>query len=186
MKESSRHVGGQILEEGVMLKQWYWDGWLMCRFHHCPTHQAQLSTCVRGTPPAPPSASVSCPSSAPAPGSPLDVTLAAPDPPPASATLACHVTRYLTHTDTYLLIAVLFIISITLYISPYPQGILILSSLDPLLGMFMFRLVLHNNLNSFRSPASTAFRFASCLTIVALTVGKDPPRELTSKIQHTP
>jgi len=76
--------------------------------------------------------------------------------PPASAALACHVAWYLTRTDTYLLISVLFIISVTLYISPYPQGILILSSLDPLLGMFMFRLVLHNNLNPFGSPASTA------------------------------
>jgi len=41
--------------------------------------------------------------------------------PPASATLACHVTRYLTCTYMYLLISVLFIISVTLYISPYPQ-----------------------------------------------------------------
>ena len=48
----------------------------------------------------------------------------------------------------YLLISVLFIISVTLYISPYLQGILILSFSDPLLGMFMFRLVLHNNLNT--------------------------------------
>ena len=31
--------------------------------------------------------------------------------------------------------------------------------------MFMFRLVLHNNLNTFRFPASTT----SCLTAVALT-----------------
>ena len=50
----------------------------------------------------------------------------------------------------------------------------------------MFRLVLHNNLNTFGSPASTVFRSASRLTAVALTVGKDPPRELTSETQHTP
>ena len=62
----------------------------------------------------------------------------APNPPSTSAMLACHVTRYLTHTDTYLPSLVLFIISVTLYISPYPQGIPILSSSDPLLGMFMF------------------------------------------------
>jgi len=41
---------------------------------------------VRGTPPAP--------------GSSLAPT--APDPPPASAALACHVTQYLTHNYTYL------------------------------------------------------------------------------------
>jgi len=93
----------------------------------------------------------------------------APDPPSASATLACHVTWYLTRTDTYLPVSVLFIISVTLYISPYPQGILILSSSDPLLGMFMFRLVLHNNLNIFGSPASTTFRSTSRPTAVALT-----------------
>jgi len=94
----------------------------------------------------------------------------APDLPSASAALVCHVTRYLTHTDMYLMVSVLFIISVTLYISPYPQGILILSSSDPLLGMFMFRLVLHNNLNTFRFPASTAFRSASRPTAVALTL----------------
>jgi len=57
--------------------------------------------------------------SASAPGSPLAPT--APNLPSASAMLACHVTRYLTHTYTYLSISVLFIISVTLYISPYPQ-----------------------------------------------------------------
>jgi len=61
----------------------------------------------------------------------------ASDLPSASAALACHVTWYLTRTDTYLPSSVLFIISVTLYISSYPQGILILSSSDPLLGMFM-------------------------------------------------
>ena len=62
-------------------------------------------------------------------------------------------TQYLTCTDTYLLISVLFIISVTLYISPYPQGILIPCFLDPLLllGMFIFRLALHDNLNHFGS-----------------------------------
>jgi len=35
--------------------------------------------------------------------------------------------------------------------------------------MFIFRLVLHNNLNIFGSPASTAFHSASCPTTVALT-----------------
>jgi len=45
----------------------------------------------------------------------------ASDLPSASAVLACHITRYLTHTYTYLPISVLFIISLTLYISPYPQ-----------------------------------------------------------------
>jgi len=45
----------------------------------------------------------------------------ASNPPPASAALACHVSQYLTRTDTYLSISVLFIISISLYISPYPQ-----------------------------------------------------------------
>jgi len=45
----------------------------------------------------------------------------APDLPPASAALACHVSQYLTRTDTYLSISVLFIISVSLYISPYPQ-----------------------------------------------------------------
>ena len=51
----------------------------------------------------------------------LRLPLLASDPPPASATLACHVSQYLTCTDTYLLISVLFIISVSLYISPYPQ-----------------------------------------------------------------
>jgi len=124
---------------------------------------------VRGTPPA----SASC--SWLAPCTYCSRPAIASDLPSASAALACHVTRYLTRTDTYLLISVLFIISVTLYISPYPQGILILFSSDPLLGMFMFRLVLHNNLNIFGSPASTAsrsaFRSASCLTAVALTEG---------------
>ena len=54
------------------------------------------------------------------------------------------------------------------------RRILILSSLDPLLGMFMFRLVLHNNLNIFGSPASTvsrsAFRSAFRPAAVALTM----------------
>jgi len=45
----------------------------------------------------------------------------ASDPVPTSATLACHVTRYLTRTYMYLPISVLFIISVTLYISPCPQ-----------------------------------------------------------------
>jgi len=45
----------------------------------------------------------------------------ASDLPSASAALACHITRYLTCTYTYLPISVLFIISVTLYISPYPQ-----------------------------------------------------------------
>ena len=89
----------------------------------------------------------------------------ASDPPSTSAVLACHETRYLTHTDTYFPSSVLFIISVTLYISPYLQEILILSSLDPLLGMFVTRLVLHNNLIHFGSPASTASR----PTAVALT-----------------
>ena len=106
-----------------------------------------------------------------APGSPLDVTPTAPDLPllPASAALACHISQYLTRTDTYLLISVLFIISVVLYISPYPQEDPFLSSLDPLLGMFIFRLVLHNNLKTFGSPASTAFCSVSRLTAVALT-----------------
>ena len=53
------------------------------------------------------------------------------------------------------------------------RWILILSSLDPLLGMFVIRLVLHNNLIYFGSPASTAFRsafrYVSRPTAVALT-----------------
>jgi len=36
--------------------------------------------------------------------------------------------------------------------------------------------LLHNNLNNFGSPASTAFRSVSCPTAVALTVGKDSPK----------
>jgi len=95
-----------------------------------------------------------------APGLPLDVTPTAPDPPPASAALACHVSQYLTRTDTYLSILVLFIISVSLYISPYPQE-------DPYPFLF-------------GSPASTA----SHPTAVAFTVGKDPPREPTSETQH--
>jgi len=51
--------------------------------------------------------------------------------------------------------------------------ILILSSLDPLLGMSVIRVVLHNNLIPFGSPASTAFhsafRSVSRPTAVALT-----------------
>jgi len=101
----------------------------------------------------------------------------APNPLPDTVVLACHVTQYLTRTDMYLPISVLFIISVILYISPYPQGILILSSLDPLLVMFMFRLVLHNNLNTFGSPASTA----SHPTAVALTVGKDHSESWSQK-----
>jgi len=41
--------------------------------------------------------------------------------------------------------------------------------LDPLLGMSVIRVVLHNNLIPFGSPASTAFRSASRPTAVALT-----------------
>ena len=41
--------------------------------------------------------------------------------------------------------------------------------------MFVISLVLHNNLILFGSPASTASR----PTAVALTAGKDPPREPT-------
>jgi len=41
--------------------------------------------------------------------------------------------------------------------------------LDPLLGMSVIRIVLHNNLIHFGSPASTAFRSASRPTAVALT-----------------
>jgi len=40
----------------------------------------------------------------------------------------------------------------------------------------MFRLVLHNNVNTFRSPASTAFCSTSHLTTVALTVEKNPSK----------
>ena len=67
---------------------------------------------------------------------------------------------------TYFLISDLSLISIISYISPW---ILILSSLDPLLGMSVIRVVLHNNLILFGSPASTAFRSASRPTAVALT-----------------
>ena len=53
------------------------------------------------------------------------------------------------------------------------RWILILSSLDPLPGMSVIRIVLHNNLIHFGSPASTtfrsAFRSASRPTAVALT-----------------
>ena len=49
------------------------------------------------------------------------------------------------------------------------RRILILSSLDPLLGMSVIRVVLPNNLIFFGSPASTAFCSASRPTAVALT-----------------
>jgi len=45
--------------------------------------------------------------------------------------------------------------------------------LDPLLGMSVIRIVLHNNLIHFGSPASTAFRSASRPTAVALTAARE-------------
>jgi len=82
---------------------------------------------VRGTPsPSPssspsPSASCFCSRSRFAPCTYRSRPAIASDPPSTSAVLACHVNRYLTRTYTYLPISVLFIISVTLYISPYPQ-----------------------------------------------------------------
>ena len=59
------------------------------------------------------------------------------------------------------------------YLCDTCRWILILSSLDPLPGMSVIRIVLHNNLIHFGSPASTAFRSAlrsaSRPTAVALT-----------------
>ena len=93
---------------------------------------------VRGTTPASASPSTSASRSWLAPCTYRTQPAIASNLPSASATLAYHVTRYLTRTDMYLPSSVSFIISVTPYISPYPQGILILSSSDPLLGMFMF------------------------------------------------
>ena len=98
--------------------------------------------------------------------------------------LACHVRQYLTRTDTYLSISVLFIISVSLYISPYPQEDSYPSSLDPLLGMSVIRVVLHNNLILFGSPASTAFRSASRPTTVALTPPTNRPPPLQKRTAH--
>ena len=88
------------------------------------------------------------------------------DPLSACTVLACYVALYLTCIywfRTYFLYPLPCILAHTC------RRILILSSSDPLLGMFIFRLVLHNNLNTVGSPASTAFRSASRPTAVALT-----------------
>jgi len=76
---------------------------------------------VRGTPPTSPSPSASRSRFTPWCYTYRSWPAIASDPPPTSAGLACHVTRYLTRTYMYLPISGLFIISITLYISPYLQ-----------------------------------------------------------------
>jgi len=117
---------------------------------------------VRGTPPVSPSTPASAFCSWFTPYTYHSRPTIASNPLSTSAVLACHVTWYLTRIYTYLLISVLFIISVTLYISSYLQE-------DPYPFLFGSPARYVSNLNIFGSPDSTAFRSVSRLTTVALT-----------------